>query len=147
MSSSSSTSSSSSSRASDEDDDVIHKKSHILNIVDSFSKLFDEYLDIHRDIDLAGVKDKGNNNNYDNNFDNNKNDNNNYDNNDNNAITKNNNTTSAQYVKFSDDEYSNNRKLSFALGSFVKMNNHMNKKRAGAVSVNIVNRMQILDIQ
>jgi hypothetical protein len=144
-SSSTSTSSSSSSTVSDgDDDDVINKQSHILKIVDSFSKLFEDYLDIHadihidRDIDLVEERD---NCTYDNNNNNN--------NNNKSARMSNNCTPTDVYNNYSDkdylsSDYMNSKQSSFALGSFVKRNkNHHNHMKKTRVSVN----MQLLDIQ
>lgn len=144
---------SSSSTVSDGDDDddngVNENKSHILNIVDSFSKLFEDYLDVHTDIhidrgiDLAKVSDNSKVCTYDN-----------INNNNNKSARKNNNyTPSDAYVNYSDQDYSSNNKLSFALGSFVKMNNgnqhhHHHPMKKTRVSMNIVkHNMQLLDIQ
>lgn len=147
--SSSSTLSSSASTSSivsdgDTDDDVIEKKSHILNIVDSFSKLFEDYLDIHtdirinRDIDLVKVSDNSIVCTYDNN------NNNNYKS----ARMNNNYNPTDTYVNFSEKDYSSNTKLSFALGSFVKINHHHHHMKKTRVSMNIVkHNMQLLDIQ
>jgi len=139
--SSSSTSSSSSTTVSEEDDDnVIDKKSHILKIVDSFSKLFEDYLDIHteihidRDIDLVEESDNCTYDGY----------NNNNNNNNKSARMGNNCTPEDAYDNYSDKEYLSNSKQSFALGSFVKRNkNHHNHMKKTRVSVN----MQLLDIQ
>ena len=111
-----------------------------MNIVDSFSKLFEDYLDVHTDIhidrgiDLVTVSDNTNNNNYKS------------------ARMNNNYTPSDAYVKYSDQDYSSNNKLSFALGSIVKMNNgnqhHHHPMKKTRVSMNIVkHNMQLLDIQ
>lgn len=138
---SSSTSSSSSSTVSDGDDNIIDKKSHILKIVDSFSKLFEDYLDIHteihidRDIDLIEESDNCTYDGY-----------NDYNNNNNNksARMSNNCTPADAYDNYSDKDYLSNSKQSFALGSFVKRNkNHQNQMKKTRVSVN----MQLLDIQ
>ena len=137
--SSSSTSSSSSSTVSDGDDDnVIDKKSHILKLVDSFSKLFEDYLDIHteihidRDMDLVEESDNCTYDGYNNN------------NNNKSARMSNNCTPADTYDNYSDKDYLSNSKQSFALGSFVKRNkNHHNHMKKTRVSVN----MQLLDIQ
>jgi len=139
--SSSSTSSSSSSTVSDGDDDnVIDKKSHILKLVDSFSKLFEDYLDIHteihidRDMDLVEESDNCTYDGY----------NNNNNNNNKSARMSNNCTPADAYDNYSDKDYLSNSKQSFALGSFVKRNkNHHNHMKKTRVSVN----MQLLDIQ
>ena len=135
---------SSSSTVSDgDDDDVINKQSHILKIVDSFSKLFEDYLDVHTDIhidrgiDLAKVSDNSKVCTYDNTNNNNKS-----------ARMNNNYTPSDAYVNYSDQDYSSNNKLSFALGTFVKMNNGNHHVKKTRVSMNIVkHNMQLLDIQ
>ena len=140
--SSSSTSSSSSSTVSDGDDDnVIDKKSHILKLVDSFSKLFEDYLDIHteihidRDMDLVEESDNCTYDGYNNNNNNNNNKS---------ARMSNNCTPADAYDNYSDKDYLSNNKQSFALGSFVKRNkNHHNHMKKTRVSVN----MQLLDIQ